>query len=1198
MPINTQRLKKFAPEARRRLHELVRTKINYVLNMDSPELREKTASIEQLKKQIAQKGKEAVVEQVAYTWFNRFVALRYMDVRGFQPLGIRIISPEEGGSTPEILGNAMAGQLPDDLISVRDKVIGLLSGSIGSNKPQNEAYSILLIAACNHLHRIFPFLFEKIDDYTELLLPDDLTTDHSILKTIREGMTEEDCREVEVLGWIYQFYIAEKKDEVFASKGTVKKEEIPAATQLFTPRWIVEYMVQNTVGKLWVLNHPNSSLKEHMPYYIESEVTAEDVLTIYKPEELTLLDQACGSGHILVYGFEMLYKIYEEEGYAPSDIPRLIIEHNLHGFEIDERAAQLAGLAILMKAREYQRRLFRKSDVPEPKITCFKDLLLSDEEINATLKKVEVESSEELIHDLRNMQQATNLGSLILPHSPVQEFQKAIEVCERSKYTTELFDKEKIEQIMVAFTTLGKLGAKYCCVVDNPPYMGSGNMNKILSDFVREKYPDSKSDLMASFMECGLKYLKKCGFLGMINQHTWMFNSSYEELREKLIDNVYIESLVHLGPNTFPEIKGEVVQSVTFSILNNFLKRKGTYIRLVEFNDSQTKREQLEETIYDNRKDTYFTAQQVDFRRIKGCPLAYFLNEKSIAAINKSDRISDICEVRKGLSTGKNDRFLKSWYEVEFENILFSANSYINGFKWIPANKGGGYKKYFGNLFEVLNWKNNGEELTDFKPKSVIRSHHHFFKKVLAFSKVSTSNFCLRFFDEGFIPIDASSYFVDYNDKYERYILGVFNSKVFQFLFSKLLPTQNNEVGDISKFPISVQSDYVSTIDPLVETCVSITIFDWNSRETSWDFKQNELIRSKKNGHIENLSKAYDHFKLYWQNKFYQLHQNEEELNRQFIEIYGLEGELTPDVPLNEITILQEELDSKKLAKVGKTYANQKDRSLKPDLPFKDAEVMAQFISYAVGCMVGRYCLDKEGLVLANQGETLEDYLTKIERIRDQVSFLPDELNIIPVLDDEWFTDDIVNRFYSFLKASFGEENFIKNLSFVEECLGKDIRKYFIKDFYKDHVRRYKKRPIYWLFSSPKGHFSVLIYMHRYTTDTLSHILHHYLRPFMQKLEGRITYCKNMEIHGSDREKRDSKRELSQLEAVLEDCRQYDRDILYPLASERISIDLDDGVLVNYNKFGAAVEEVKGLNDKKKKEAVRNFDWIDTSSIR
>src|SRR5690625_5048887 len=1179
--MNTNKLKKFAQETRRKLLKQVNGKLEHVLNTDSSELRGKAQTVKELKKELDKLGRDALVDKVAYTWFNRLVALRYMDARGYQPLEMAILTPQEGQVSPQILQEAMAGHIPDELKVNTQQVMDILDGRISSSNPENEAYRLLLVASCNHLHSIFSFLFEAIDDYTELLLPDDLTSEFSIVQDVINGMTNEDCQQVEILGWLYQFYISEKKDEVFASKGKVKKEEIPAATQLFTPRWIVAYMVQNTVGKLWVLNHPNSRLKEHMEYYIESEVTAEDVLSIDKPEELTLLDQACGSGHILVYGFELLYKIYEEEGYAPSDIPRLIIEHNLHGFEIDERAAQLAGLAILMKAREYQRRLFRKSGVPEPNITCFEDLTLSDEEIKATFKSVGVETSDELLHDLHNMQQATNFGSLIVPHASLQEIQKAKTACEQAMESADLFEKEKLEQLIVALETLERLGTKVSCVVDNPPYMGSRKMNKNLKEFVKKNYANSKYDLLTCFMERSISQLFDNGLMSMINLPSWMFLTSFEQFRNDIIDRFKIESLLHLGRGIFGSDFGTVAFCMRKAIN---VKGIGIYRRLFEKHVRVRSVEKIRQ-LYLNNDYGFFKADQNDFKTIPGSPIGYWVSENVLEIFKNSELLGKYADAKQGMATSDNDRFRRNWSEVQKDTN-----------NWVPYNSGGEFRRWYGNQHYVINWSNNGEKIKDFE-KSVVRNERFYFNESISWSKVTAAQLSMRYFPKGFI-FDVAGCSIFGDKDFLLYMLGSLNSKLSKKLLQELSPTVNFEVGQINKYPVDKSLPSKSIITSIVSKCIDCAKFDWNSREATWDFQQNELIRFKKEGGIDTIEDAYEHYRQYWTNKFFQLHQNEEELNRQFIEIYGLKDELTPDVPLDEITILQEELDSKKLKKKDSELRRQKSEGRNPDLPFKDKEVFAQFISYAVGCMFGRYSLDKEGLILANQGETLEDYLNKVEKSKTEVTFLPDDDNIIPVLDDEWFEDDIVFRFHEFLKASFGEAHFQQNLAFVEEQLGHDIRKYFDKYFYKDHYKRYNKRPIYWKFSSPKGHFSVLIYMHRYTQDTLNNILNNYLREFVNKLKTRKEQMQHLENTGSASEKAQASKEIDKLNAMIADCQTYEREILYPLASERIEMDLDDGVLVNYNLFGKAVEEIKSVNDKKKKKKVKEFDWIDGGRIR
>ena len=610
--MNTNQLKRFAQEARIKLIDQIGAKLEKVLTSDSVALREKAGHLKKLQEAINKTSKIEVIDTVAYTWFNRFVALRFMDVNGYEPLGISIVSPIKDGTLPAILQEAKQGNIPEELPVQQQRIYDVLDGRIPSTDAQNEAYAALLVGACNHLNQILPFLFEKIDDYAELLLPDDLISQFSILQDVRNGMTAEDCVEVEIIGWLYQFYISEKKDEVFASKGKVKKEDIPAATQLFTPRWIVEYMVQNTVGKLWLQNNPKSKLRDHMPYFIESpSVTTEDYLKINSVEDITLLDQACGSGHILVYGFELLSKIYEEQGYNESDIPKLIIEKNLYGFEIDTRAAQLAGLALMLRARQYYRRVFKK-DI-SPNIFCYQDLKVSEEDIKATFKAVDETLSDGLMYDLKIMQQATNLGSLIIPQTTLKELEKTRVSLATKVNSSDLFHTYNLRGILQAIVQLSALSQKYHCVVDNPPYMGGGNMNKLLGDFVKTNYPKSKADLMACFMEAGLAALELKGFLGMINQHSWMFLSSYEKLREHLIDSVHFDTMLHLGPRTFPEIGGEVVQNTSFVVINTESEDSGVYLRLVDFKDAHLKNIKTREAVSNISVDYQFLFNQKEY---------------------------------------------------------------------------------------------------------------------------------------------------------------------------------------------------------------------------------------------------------------------------------------------------------------------------------------------------------------------------------------------------------------------------------------------------------------------------------------------------------------------------------------------------------------------------------------------------------
>jgi hypothetical protein len=815
-----------------------------------------------------------------------------------------------------------------------------------------------------------------------------------------------------------------------------------------------------------------------------------------------------------------------------------------------------------MKAREYNRRVFRKE--LKPNILCYKDLKLTAEEIKETFTQLKVELTDELLFDLKNIQQATNLGSLISPHSDTTYIQEVIDKVVSSKSSSDVFLRYRLEELEVSLEHLLLLSNKYHCVVDNPPYMGGGKMNKELSSWVKTNYPRSKSDLMACFMEVGLSTLLPNGILGMINQHSWMFLSSYESLREELIKKTQIDTLLHLGPRTFPEIGGEVVQNASFTLINQTPKKEGRYLRLVDINSSTLKRDKTIEAIQDSKCGWYYTTNQKDFSKIPGSPIGYWLNENVIEVYEKNKNLNEILKFNRGISTSNNDRFLRYWHEISEHPKNYNKN------KWYKYNKGGSYRKWYGNKDYVINWENNASELKE-SGKAYLRNLSTQFIPSLSYSSLTSGYPSFRYFED-FLNDQAGNFLTLKGKGSVLNTLAFLNSKVARYFLEIKSQTLNITADEINSIPIPNSEDVFSS-DELITICK----LEWDAKENSWDFNSNPLI--KKN--IIDLVESYDLFKQYWSNKFNQLHKNEEELNRQFIEIFGLQDELTPEVPLEDITILKEETSI-----------------VNGELVFDQNEVFSQFISYAVGCMFGRYSLNKEGLILANQGETLQDYLLKVEKQESELSFVPDDDNIIPILDDEWFEDDIVGRFYEFLKASFGGQNFEKNLSFVEESIGKDIRKYFVKDFYKDHIKRYKKRPIYWMFSSPKGSFNVLVYMHRYTPDTLNQVLNGYLNEYREKLKTRNETLDHLMISGSPSEQNKASKEKDKIQLVLLELQEYERETLYPLATERISIDLDDGVLVNYNKFGDAIAAVAGLNDKKAKEKVKKFDWIDTTTIR
>ncbi len=1137
--MNTSQIKKFAQEARTKLLNLVAGKLESVLTQDSASLRAKAETIKKLNEEIKEIGKEALIDKVAYTWFNRFVALRFMDANDFQPLGINILSPAQGleNGSPQILADIQAGIFPENLKLDRNYINDILNGVTTSSNPDNDIYRHILIAVCNDLHRVFPFLFEKIDDYTELLLPDDLTTPFSIVADVVKGMSAEDCKEVEIIGWLYQFYVSELNVELISSKKVYKKEDLAPASQLFTPKWIVQYMVDNTLGQLLTEQFPNSRVHETLEFYIKP--TDQELIparSLKKLEEIKFFEPCVGSGHILSYAFDVFYKVYEEQGYDISDIPELIIRNNLFGVDIDPRAAQMAALVLMMKGRQRYRRFFRSVEKNnfKPNIYFYQDFPTDNKFKNATA-----------------------LGSLIRV-SPKEA--DSIKVEEGS-----LFGEQQ-QELKDLYLLLSR---KYDVVVTNPPYISSSRMEGSLKKYVEEAYPETKTDLFATFILRCLELSNDEGLTGYMTPFVWMFISSYEKLREIIIDKHFINNLIQLEYSGFD---GATVPICTFTLRNNLIKNaKGSYIRLSDFKGSQNQAPRTLEAIQNKNCGWFYTANQMDFKKIQSIKLGYWSSNNLLEIFEKESILKDFFLPKKGMDTGRNDQFLKFWHEIKIRD--FDKEIIRKNVKWVPYNKGGGFRRWYGNQEYVINWENNGKEVKTFKGSN-IRAENSYFEEGLTWTRISSAYFAVRYSPPGFI-FDAagSSLFMNREGFAIELALGFLNSKVSTEILKIFNPTLTFNIGDIANLPlINIQDSIL-----IVEKSVQISKIEWNSLETSWDFNKNELVRFIG----VDIESAYNSYKDYWQLQFFNLHKNEEELNRQFIAIYGLQEELTPEVPLEDITILKEE-----------------SKIENGRLVFQQKEIMAQFISYAVGCMFGRYSLDSEGLILANQGETLEDYFQKIGKEEKELRFLPDSDNVIPILEEEWFDDDIVNRAKIFIRSIWGDDVYNKNIQFVEDSLGSDLRKYFIKNFYTDHVKRYKKRPIYWMFSSPKGNFNVLIYMHRYTPDTLNFILNSYLRPFMEKVRNDMQQQEDIIITGSAAEIGTARRRQDKLKDILKDCEAYEYDILYPLAGERIAINLDDGVLVNYNKFGKAIAPVLGLNDAKTKEKVRKFDWIDIATIK
>lgn len=1172
--LETSKLKKFAQYARRTLLEQVRAKLVLVLDKESPARRETPASVAALEKAISESSQAQVVDRVAYIWFNRICALRFMDVNRYNR--VAVVSPADPGQfQPELLADTKSGVIDEDMVpaAIAKKIQGLLNGSIPSADGQGEAYRLLVVAACNSLHSAMPFLFERIDDYTELLMPDDLLSSNSILAYTREAMTPDACESVEVIGWLYQFYISEKKDQVFADLKKNKKvtaENIPAATQLFTPHWIVRYLVENSLGRLWLLNNPDSRLAEQMDYYIKPVEQETDFLKIASPEEIKICDPACGSGHMLTYAFDLLYAIYEEAGYESSDIPEKILMHNLYGIEIDERAGELAAFALTMKARSKQRRFLNKGI--KPNICVLENIHFDEAELDEYTDFVGRDLfTADLRTTLTQFEQADNFGSLICPQ--LKDVSEVLRRLEAKDVSGQLFLAGTHNRALQALKQADYLSSKYHVVVANPPYMGGKGMNGLLAKWLKDNYVDVKSDLFSAFIVRNTLLTLPSGLLGFMTPFVWMFISSYEKLREFILKQKTLTSLIQLEYSGFD---GATVPICTFTIQNSYQPTyRGGYVKLSDFKGAKNQAPKTLEAIDNPSCDWFYRASAEDFGKIPGSPIAYWASEQVRNLFSEYAPLSSVAKPRQGLATSDNDRFLKQWFEVQYKKFGKEISSReaakISGKRWFPCQKGGPFRKWYGNNHFVVNWENDGRELLEYagklygSPTRTIKNMPFYFKEGMTWSTISSSALSMRYSPVGYISETKGAICFTDNQEQLFALLGFSNSMLVNHFLKVLSPTLDYHEGPVGKLP--VVNPLPSSGKEVATKCIDICRSDWDAYEASWDFTTLPLLRTEHRSVPDNatLESSYAVLRAYWQNLTDKMKALEEENNRIFIDAYGLQDELTPDVPLKEITLT---------CNPHYRYGGEKtDQELEALLL---ADTMKELISYSVGCMLGRYSLDKPGLILANQGETLDDYLNQVPN----PSFPADDDNVIPILDDGYFTDDIVERFKNFLKVTFGEAEYENNLSFVESALGVDVRKYFIKDFYKDHEKRYKKRPIYWMFSSPKGSFNALIYMHRYRSDTASVVLNDYLRPFRDKLTNEKDHLDAVSIStsASKADKTKALKRIGQIKKILDEVDEYEREVLYPLASEKIEIDLDDGVKQNYPKFGAALKKITGLS--------------------
>jgi len=1168
--MNTAALKTFAPAVRKQLMEAVTRKLDFALSAKTPDFLTTYAPQVAALHKLEQADRTGLIERVAYTWFNRLAALRFMDARSWHPFRSRVLTPASAAETqPELLKLTRTGALPEELQTHTNvkRLNDLLDGRIPSSDAQGEVYRHLVLAACRFYNALLPDIFEKLDDETELLLPDDLLTEHSVVHGFRTEISDEDCCEVEILGWLYQFYISEKKADVDAKvkQGhAVQKEEIPAKTQLFTPHWIVRYLLENSLGRLWLLNHPSSKLRDHMPYYIDGQAETS-FLKISKPEEIRLLDPAAGSGHMLTYAFDLLVLIYEEEGYALNEIPALILRHNLYGLEICPRAAQLSELALVFKAREKSRRFFQTDHLVRPNIIELRDVRFHEGELSAYFKALGAQPFSihpQLAKLLCQFEEAENFGSLIQPCLNEQEIKSAhSQIAKRraASGNADLMIASIHLKVLRVFGQAEALTQRYHVVVANPPYLGFSGMNPIIAQWAKDKFPLSKADLFSMFMERSLDLVLISGFLGMINLPSWLFLSTFESIRRKMLTFSTIDSMLHMGRGIFGIDWGSVAfvikrtppstkegsffklhkrnfQHLHYDDIGKlFLNAKADVSYKYDFDQYRNEDGENEIPSQSNPKglQIYYRSSPSAFQKIPGSPIAYWINGLENFGQHK---IGDVFISGGRNKTHDNEKYLRYFWEVNRSDA-----------RWVVYANGGDFRKYYGNELHVVDWSQSAR--SSYATHGGLCNENFWGKEGITWSLVTSviSGFRIKRpiaqYSSGAPTIFTSDF------KCDMVALACLNSIVSIYYLRALNPTVNTTVNDVFSLPfLPLQLLDHNSVEKRAAECLMLSHADWDNFETSLDFRDMPLLRTGLKGVA--LATSWRNWESYCQVATHRMQELETENNRLFIAAYGLRDELKPEVPEEQITLARADFR-------------------------KDT---AAFLSYAIGCMMGRYSLDQPGLILANAGDTIKEYLAKVNRPLDKLTFAPDEDGIIPVLDGEWFEDDIVSRTRDFLRATFGEATLRENLRFIEDSLGKDLRKYFLNDFYKDHLQTYKKRPIYWLVQSPRKGFSALIYLHRYTKDTMNLVLNRYLREYEVKLRNRLAHLTHEQASASTaKAKTEARKESDKLTKILTECEEWERQTILPLAQARIELDLDDGVKVNYLKLGEALAPIAGL---------------------
>jgi type II restriction/modification system DNA methylase subunit YeeA len=1181
--MNRNKLKQYAPQARRDFIAAVTDRAAYygltkqyiqpiteqgdvALMSGKPFPRNVAEKRKRLEGHIKQQGFEQVMEAMAYTWFNRLVAIRFMELHGYLDHGYRVLSHPEGKPTPEILEHAEHVDLPG---LKKETVIEL---KLAGNK-EGELYRLLLTAHCNALHTAMPFLFEKIDDETELLLPENLLHSDSLIRKLVREIDAEDWQEVEIIGWLYQFYISEKKDQVIGK--VVASEDIPAATQLFTPNWIVKYLVQNSLGRQWLATYPQSALRQQMEYYIEPSEQTPEVQeqlkaitpTSLNPEDLTLLDPACGSGHILVEAYDLFKAIYQERGYRAKDIPALILQRNLFGLEIDDRAAQLAAFALMMKARGDDRRIFDSE--AKPNILAFQDSRGIDaaditHALNAPINKEDVPSeylfeeieeekvglfSRKALAEKGHVSQG-DIASLLALFENAKTFGSLIQVPPRLAAKLPEIEKRLDDVLRHGDLTHASahvlkpllqqasfLARKYDFASMNPPY--AGVQFEILRAFARKHYPDSKTDLFSMFIERGFEFLTDRGLASLVTMHSWMFLSSFQTLREKLLSTKTLICMAHFGIGAFSELNSKVVQSTAFVSYNRSISNYRPVFFGLTHGDEEDKRLSLLK-----RQCKYDNITQEELGLIPGSPIAYWAIDRLRRAFSQGNALESISKPKAGISTGNNSECIYYWWEANISRIGFGQSQSSELYRFYPHNKGGGFRRWFGNCCYVLKYSPADISRMSNYPGFRHDNSDFYFQASVSWGKVTSLDFCARYYPQGF-TFDGAGLSLFFSDPYP--FLALLNSKVFSHLVNSISNTLNFTVGDIGRTPVLPSVAQATTRS---HEAVSLSRQDWDSSELSWDYCASPLVSRKR--HLERVAESFHSWEGVCSHRLNTLRDLEIENNEVFIRLYGLQGELSPEVSDDQITL----------------YRPNREEDIK------------RLLSYAIGCMMGRYSLDKPGLVYAsrgNEGFDPSQYKT----------FRADDDGIFPLLEADWgIRDDAANRFVEFVGVAWPKEHLEENLKFIADSLGQNngeqpwetIRRYLALGFYKHHLSMYKKRPIFWLFSSGKQRaFQCLVYLHRYNESTLSRMRIEYVIPLQGKISSRIgQLADDIAAASSTSHRKKLEKERDTLVKQQAELRTFDEKLRH-YADLRISLDLDDGVKVNYGKVGDLLADVKAV---------------------